>query len=146
MYEHDLFEGSSPVSIEANDVFDWASDPNYISEHVKSVFLNDVMRIMTEKDMTQAELASKIGKTRQYVNRVLNYKANFTIKSMVEIGCGLGHVLDLGLVRPEQKLMPVDREFVVYFDELPDTDDADAEDTLGIVGENLLEEDLALAA
>ena len=44
---------------------------------------------MDEKGITKTELSNRIGKSRQYVSRVLNEKVNFTIDTLSLFSCAL---------------------------------------------------------
>ena len=78
-------------------------DPEFVAESLKAQFVQDVCRVMEEVGMNKNTLAAKTGKHRQYITRVLNETANFTITSMAAISCALGRKLELRLVRPGEQ-------------------------------------------
>jgi transcriptional regulator with XRE-family HTH domain len=67
-------------------------DPENHAEYLKSKFVNDVLLAMEENKITKSELARRMGKSRQYLNKVLNEDdgANFTIQSMSTIAYHVG--------------------------------------------------------
>lgn len=54
-----------------------------------------IFSAMQESQITEAELARRIGTTRAYVNKVLQGSTNFTIESLVKIGAALDCTLSL---------------------------------------------------
>ncbi|MHB9026966.1 MAG: helix-turn-helix domain-containing protein [Armatimonadota bacterium] len=66
-------------------------DVEFLAEEVAFDFVNEIRRVMQTAGISQSELAKRLGKSRAYVSRVLNYNPNMTIKSLVAIA----HVLDM---------------------------------------------------
>lgn len=54
-----------------------------------------------ENDMTQAELAEKIGTTGQYVNRVIKKNTGILNKTFVQLMEGLGYDIEINYVKRE---------------------------------------------
>jgi len=98
-----LLEGATPVqeSLESlrSAPVDFDADPEFVAGFVKARFLEGVLRAMEEQSMTKSGLAHKLGKSRQYIGKLLNERANFTIETMAEIACALKWNLDVRLVR-----------------------------------------------
>lgn len=71
------------------DIIDFDSDPEFVAGFLKMQFVEDIYQAMHAKGMNRNQLAKKIGKSRQYVGRVLNENANFTLETLAEIACAL---------------------------------------------------------
>jgi len=61
------------------------SQPGYWEGLVKMRFANDLGDLLERRQMSQAELARSIGKTPQYVSKVLAGDQNLTIGTMVNL-------------------------------------------------------------
>jgi len=62
---------------------------------------NNIYRVILEKNMTQAELARKIGVKREYINRIINRKVTPTIPLGMRIANALEMPMeDLFFLRP----------------------------------------------
>lgn len=66
------------------------SDPGFIAEYLKAQFVEDVLKAMDEQGLNRNQLANRLGKSRQYVGRVLNETSNFTLDTLAEFACVLG--------------------------------------------------------
>lgn len=71
------------------DFEDSERDPGFVANFLKMQFVEDVLRVMSEKELKPAGLARLMGVERQYVTRVLNEKANFTFETLAKIACAL---------------------------------------------------------
>jgi antitoxin component HigA of HigAB toxin-antitoxin module len=69
-------------------------DPEFIAGIIKSVFVNDILTAMEEQGLNKNQLAKKWGKSRQYLNNVLDREKsrNFTIDTIVSLSMTLGLV------------------------------------------------------
>ncbi len=69
-------------------------DPKFIAGIIKSVFVNDIFCAMEEQGLNKNQLAKKWGKSRQYLNNVLDREkaSNFTIDTIVSLSMTLGLV------------------------------------------------------
>lgn len=78
---------------------------NTITKEVTVILINnveiDVKVKCLEAKMTQEQLATKIGTTGQYVNRVIKKKDGFLNKTFVEIMEALGYDIELTYVKRE---------------------------------------------
>lgn len=68
-------------------------DPAFRAELIKGRFVNEMIEAMEQSGKTQAEVARDWGKSRQYLNKLLNEdnRVNFTVETL----CGLAHQFDL---------------------------------------------------
>jgi transcriptional regulator with XRE-family HTH domain len=83
---------------------DYDRIPGFVSGYLKASFVNDVCIAMRDQNLTKNGLAEKLGKSRQYVGRILNETANFTIESMAEIACSLDLRLSICLHAPGERV------------------------------------------
>jgi len=68
------------------------SDPKHIAGIIKSVFVNQILCAMEEQGIKKNQLAKKWGKSRQYLNSVLDREKarNFTIDTIVSLSMAVG--------------------------------------------------------
>lgn len=84
------------------------SDPSFVAEFSRAQFIEDVLRLMEEQGIGKSDLAKRIGKSRQYVSRILNETSpNFTIDTMAEIACALQGSLTIRLVAGVRHSLPI---------------------------------------
>lgn len=62
----------------------------YDKEVARAEISDQISRLMTVQKVSRAQLASKLGKSRAYVTKILQGNANFTIDSLVQIARALG--------------------------------------------------------
>jgi DNA-binding phage protein len=77
------------------------SDPLYYAEYLKAEFAIAISNAMKEKKLNKNTLAEKLGLSRQYVGRVLNENANFTIETMAAFALALGKRVEIKLIDSE---------------------------------------------
>ncbi|MHB9108555.1 MAG: helix-turn-helix domain-containing protein [Armatimonadota bacterium] len=65
-------------------------DLDYLTDELAFGYINEIKRAMKCQQLTQSELAKRMGKSRAYVSRLLNYSANMTLRSLALIGLALG--------------------------------------------------------
>lgn len=86
---------------------DLDSDPDFVSDFLKAQFAEDVYQAMAEKGLNKNALSKKLGKTRQYVGRILNESANFTFRTIAEIACALGRQVSVRMIAADERLIVV---------------------------------------
>lgn len=87
-----------------------------VSYHVESVKLEiteQIYLMMREQDISNAELARRLEKSRAYVTKILQGTANFTIESLVKIALALGCELEFQLAPKQQEQRLEDYEAVL---------------------------------
>lgn len=62
----------------------------YDKEVARAEISDQISRLMTLQKVNRAQLASRLGKSRAYVTKILQGNANFTIDSLVQIARALG--------------------------------------------------------
>lgn len=82
------------LSKENRRLFD---DPDFLAEIERARFVDSLLSIMKERGITPSQLARKIGKSRQYVHKILNEdeRISFSLKTMVRLCHALGRRLDI---------------------------------------------------
>jgi transcriptional regulator with XRE-family HTH domain len=62
----------------------------YDKEVLRSEISDQISRLMDSQEISNAELARRLGKSRAYVTKILQGNANFTLDSLVQIARVLG--------------------------------------------------------
>lgn len=83
---------------------DFDKDPEFVADLLKAEFVEEIYVAMEEMGINKNQLAEILGKSRQYVGRVLNETANFTIETMAEISCALGKNLEIRVINKQQRI------------------------------------------
>ena len=78
---------------------DLDADHDFVKETQKGKLVDELLDIMKEEGLSQAELARRMGKKKQYVSRILNETANITLDTLVEITIALGRKLSIKFVK-----------------------------------------------
>lgn len=75
------------------------NDPEFLADVERARFVNLVLSAMEEKKINRSELARRIGKSRQYVQKLLNEDArvSFTLKTITNVLFALEKRLKLGI-------------------------------------------------
>lgn len=107
------------------------ADPKFIADQAKGLIIEDILRAMEAAGMTRNALAGKIGKSRQYVSKILDEdrRVNFTIDSLAEFSAALGVELCLRMLPESERILfirklapPVE---IARADQFPDESAAD---------------------
>jgi len=75
----------------------WAEDPEFLTEEKILDFTERVVLEMGKMEITRAQLANSLGKSKAFVTKLLKGDANMTIKTMVTVAQALGCNLHLDL-------------------------------------------------
>jgi len=80
------------------------NDPAFRAELIKGRFVSEMLEAMQEDGKTQAEVARVWGKTRQYLNKLLNEdkRVNFTVETLCELAHLLNRRIDLRVLREDE--------------------------------------------
>lgn len=65
-------------------------DADFECERLKADIVEQVLRAMEEQGVNRSDLAERLGKSRQWVSRVLNEGDNFTVATVARLSCALG--------------------------------------------------------
>jgi transcriptional regulator with XRE-family HTH domain len=74
--------------------------PSFIAQGLKYEIGAQVLRIMEEDGVSRADLAKRLGKSRQYVTKMLKADTNFTLDSIAALSVALGRDFHFTFVRP----------------------------------------------
>lgn len=77
--------------------FDLEADPEYVADYLKSKFVELILKGMEKKGLSKTDLAQELNKSPQYISKIINETANFTIESMAAISCALGMTLEINM-------------------------------------------------
>lgn len=82
------------------------ADPAFLADVSKGLVVEDILRAMEEAGLNRNTLAAKLGKTRQYIGKILDEerRANFTIDTLAELSTALGVKLHVRML-PENEHM-----------------------------------------
>lgn len=90
----DLLDGTEPVDEVKKELrrepLDLDSDPEFVAERLKADVVEAILRAMKRKGVNKNQLAERVGKSRQWVSRVLNETNNFTVGTIAQLACALG--------------------------------------------------------
>lgn len=80
------------------------NDPAFQADFMKSQYVENVMQAMSEKGISQSDLARRWGKSRQYLHKLLNEdkRINFTIETMVEVAMLLDRRLEMHMLKKDE--------------------------------------------
>src|ERR1017187_1831342 len=78
--------------------------PNYFLTKFQNEIYRQVKSYMESKtpNLTQTDIANKLGVSNSYVSQILNGNFNFTLKKLIELGLMIGKVPELHFVDFEQ--------------------------------------------
>ncbi len=100
MYDGEISTEKLLEEIKHVSDFDLDNDPEFISDYTKGKITEDIIRIMKQQHITPAALAKRLGKSRQYISRVLNERVNYTMDSLVRLSCALDCTLTVSITQP----------------------------------------------
>lgn len=63
----------------------------YDKEVVRDLVSSQIDYLMKKEDVSKAELAKRLGKSRAYITKILQGNANFTLDTLVQIARALGY-------------------------------------------------------
>lgn len=82
------------------------ADPAFQADISKGLIVEDILHAMEEQGLNRNTLAAKLGKSRQYIGKILDEEkpANFTIDTLAELSAALGIKLHVRML-PENERM-----------------------------------------
>ncbi|MBN1546322.1 MAG: helix-turn-helix transcriptional regulator [Syntrophaceae bacterium] len=116
--------------IKALKPIDWEGDTEFVANSAKGQVTEDILAVMEMENINRSQLAERLGKSRQYVSRILNETANFTIDSLAEIAIALNRKIEVRMIGKTQHIFIADNYKTVKDDKytsmksaysLPDT-------------------------
>ena len=107
-----LFENSAPTEDTLKEIKELElpkieNDPRFMASVAKGQIIEDILAAMELENINRTMLAKRLGKSKQYVSRILNETANFTIDSIAEIACALNHEIEVRIVGRAKSIIVV---------------------------------------
>lgn len=83
------------------------ADPSFLAGVSKGLVVEDILRAMEAAGLNRSTLASKLGKSRQYIGKILDEEqpANFTIDTLAELSTALGVKLHVRMLPENEHLL-----------------------------------------
>ncbi len=85
---------------------DYDKDPEFVADYTNGMIVQQILSVMEDKDISQVELSKKIGKSRQYVSKILNEKTNLTLHSLALFSCSLDCELEITIKNKDLHNIP----------------------------------------
>lgn len=79
-------------------------DAEFLADYLKGLIVEDVRRAMDDEGVSQNALADQMGKSRQYLNKVLDQdrRVNFTIDTLAQLSTALNRRLFIRMLGPTE--------------------------------------------
>ncbi len=78
-------------------------DPEFIESYTRGRIVEDILWVLEKENISQVELAKRMGKSRKYISRVLNEKVNFSIETLAQFSSVLNCELSVSIRnKPEE--------------------------------------------
>lgn len=84
---------------------DLENDPEFVADYMKGQITEDILLAMEEKGINKSQLAERMGKSRQYIGRILNETANFTFETIAKIACALDRKIEARIIDKKKYLL-----------------------------------------
>lgn len=86
-------------------------DPQFEADLMKMVFVNEMLTALDERKETKATLAERLGKTRQYIQKLFNEdkRVNYTVDTLCAVAHALGRRIHLHVYREHEKFVIISR-------------------------------------
>jgi transcriptional regulator with XRE-family HTH domain len=86
-------------------------DPQFEADLMKMVFVNEMLTALDERRETKATLADRLGKTRQYIQKLFNEdkRVNFTVDTLCAVAHALGRRVHLHFCREHEQPVIITR-------------------------------------
>lgn len=83
------------------------ADPEFLADVSKGLIVEDILRAMEDAGLNRNTLAAKLGKSRQYVGKILDEEnpANFTIDTLAALSVALGVKLHVRMLPEDEHLI-----------------------------------------
>lgn len=81
------------------------ADPAFQADFLKALFVNEMLAALDERKETKATLAERLGKTRQYIQKLFNEdkRVNFTVDTLCAVAHALGRRVHLHVCREHEQ-------------------------------------------
>ena len=79
------------------DAQEYANDPEFIAEGLSMKVIEEMLKYLEQKGLSQSCLAEKMGVSRAHISRILNAPPNMTLLTIAKIALALGVTPDVSL-------------------------------------------------
>lgn len=79
---------------------DLDKSPAFVAQCLKFDIGTQVLRALEEEGLSRADLAKRLGKSRQYVTKMLKAETNFTLDSIAALSVALGREFHFTFAQP----------------------------------------------
>lgn len=76
---------------------DYANDPEFIAEGLSIKVIEEMLKCLEQRNLSQSWLAQKTGVSRAHISRILNAPPNMTLLTIAKIAVALGFTPDVCL-------------------------------------------------
>ena len=83
------------------------ADPEFQADLLKGLFVEQMLEALEDRGETKAQLAERLGKTRQYIQKLFDEdkRVNFTVDTLCAVAHALGRCVQLHICRAEEAPM-----------------------------------------
>lgn len=85
------------------DAREFANDPEFIAEGLSIKVIEEMLKCLEQKGLSQSWLAEKMGVSRAHISRILNAPPNMTLLTIAKIAVALGTNPDVSLSTESEK-------------------------------------------
>ena len=79
----------------------YRDDPVFVAEQLIIEINEEICRQMAQENVNRAELARRLGVTRQFITKLLNGNPNLTVLTLVKIAVALGARVKMNFISGE---------------------------------------------
>jgi transcriptional regulator with XRE-family HTH domain len=72
-------------------------NPEYLKEWLVYDLSEQILAVLSQEGLSRADLAARLGVSRQYVTKLINRTPNLTLRSLAEIAAALGRQVTVRL-------------------------------------------------
>lgn len=102
------------ISQEIDDFFEKSPTVNQKAWGVIHDFYNSILTYMENSDISKAELARRLNKSRASITQLFNKTPNVSLKKMIEIVDGIGLELKIDLCKKGEYIQKVSKKEVIW--------------------------------
>jgi transcriptional regulator with XRE-family HTH domain len=93
---------------------EYSKDPEFIAEGLSIKIVEEMLECLERQNLSQSDLAQKMGVSRALISRILNAPSNMTLLTIAKIAVALGMTPDACLCSKSQDTIPIKPYGTVY--------------------------------